>query len=156
MDKRKNLHDYSMLLIFLAAIDVFNFVATVVSSIIDGSFSDALVSVESDMVNAVKIALIIVAALMVIMTLAEAFIGFKGLKISREPNADKGYITMAKVFLVISIIASISFFVTFFDGKTPIIDTALNFVAVVLDVAIYIIFIKTAKSVRSDFLAEKK
>ena len=71
MDKRKNLHDYSMLLIFLAAIDVFNFVATVVSSVIDGSFSDALVSVESDKVTAVKIALIIVTALMVLMTFAD-------------------------------------------------------------------------------------
>ena len=100
--------------------------------------------------------IVIVAVLSASMTFAEIFLGFKGLKVSREPNADKGYITLAKVFLVLSFIASIAIFVTFFDGKASIVDTALNFTAAVLDVAIYIIFIRAAKSVRSDFLAEKK
>ena len=156
MDKRKNLHDYSLLLIFLSVLDVFSFVATVIAGIVDGTVSDALATVEADMLTAVKIGLVVAAVLMALLAFAEVFIGIKGLKVSREPSADKGYIIATKIFFVLSIVASISFFVTFFDGNAPIVDTILNFANAVLDIAVYAIFIKAANAVRADFIAENK
>ena len=156
MDKRKNLHDYSLLLIFLAVLDVFNFVGTVIAGLVDGTVSKALESVEADILGAVKITLVVFAALMVLLTLAEAFIGFKGLKVSRQPSADKGYITAAKIFFVLSIIASVSTFTTFFEDGVSVVDTALTFTNAVLDIFVYAAFIKSAKAIRADFLAENK
>jgi hypothetical protein len=156
MEKRKNLHDYSLLLIFLAVLDLFTFALTVIDGIVDGSIAKALDKVEPDMLMGVKVFLGIIFAVTLLLTVAEALIGIKGLKVSREPNADKGYIGAAKVFFVLSIIATVSFFMTFFENNAPIIDTILNFVNVVLDVAVYAIFIKSAKAVRADVLAENK
>lgn len=156
MDKKKHLHDYSLLLIFLAVLDVFTFVATVVASLVDGTVSDALASVEPDILVATKVMLGVIVALAVLLTFAEAFIGFKGLKVCREPSADKGYIVAAKVFLVFSVIASVATFVTFFENGVPVVDTAINFANAVLDVFVYACFIKYANAVRADVLTEKK
>ena len=155
MENRKKLHDYSLILIFLALLDVFTFVATIIASLLDGSIQNALKTVEPSLLVAVKVMLGVLAALMAIETVAEAFIGFKGLKVSREPSADKGYITAAKFFLVFSVIASVSAFTSFFDSNADLVDTILTFGNVVLDVVLYALFIKCANAVRADALAEK-
>lgn len=156
MNNRKNLHDYSLLLIFLAVLDLFSFFADMIASIVDGSVKESLTTVDPEILGAVKIGLIVVAVLMALLTFSNAFIGFKGLKVAREPKADKGYITAAKIFLVLSLIASVSFFLSFFDGTTPIVENIFNFANAALDVAIYALFIKTANAVRAEVLAGKK
>lgn len=156
MEQRKKLHDYSLILIFLALLDVFTFVATGIASFLDGTMQNALATVEPSILVPVKIVLGVLAVIMALATFGEAFIGFKGLKVSREPNADKGYITAAKFFLVLSAIASVSAFASFFDNKADLVDTILNFCNVVLDVVLYVLFIKCATAVRADALAEQK
>ena len=152
MEKRKKLHDYSLLLIFLAVLDVFSFFATLIASVVDGAVNEALAKVEPSLLDGVKIGLVVVAVLMAVLTLSEAFIGLKGLRVSRKPSTNKGYITAAKVFLVLSIIASASFFVSFFEHNTSIVNDIFNFVNAVLDVVVYVIFIKAANDVRADAL----
>ena len=156
MEKRKKLHDYSMVLIFLAVLDVFSFFATLIASIVDGTINEVLATVEPNLLVGVQIGLVVVAALMTVLTLSEAFIGLKGLKVSREPSTDKGYITASKVFLFVSLIASVSFFASFFGNNISIVDTIFNFVNAVLDVCVYAIFIHAANDVRADALAVEK
>ena len=155
-NKRKTLHDYSLVLILLAVLDVFSFFAMAIAGIVNGSISETLATVEPDLVGAVKIGLIVCFVIMALLTFSTAFVGFKGLKVSREPNADKGYITVAKIFLVLSAIAAVSFFASLFDGNSDLVDAIFSFANVVLDLVIYALFIKAANAVRADFLAGKK
>ena len=152
MENRKALHDYSLLLVFLAVLNLFSFLSSVVGSIIDGTIDKALATADSDILVAVKVVLIIIAALMAVIAFSDAFIGFKGLKISREPKADKGYIIAAKVFMVINVLATIFAIVALANGSTPIIDGILNLACVVTDVFAYILFIKAATKVRKEVI----
>ena len=153
---RKNLHDYSLLLVFLAVLDLFSFFASVIGNMIKGTIDEQLATVEPDLVGAVKVALVAIVILMAALTFSSAFVGFKGLKVARIPNADKGYIVVAKVFLVLSIIAAVSFFAGFFDSKVDVAETIINFANIVVDICAYILFIKAANAVRADFLAGKE
>ena len=92
---------------------------------------------------------------MALLVLAEAFIGIKGLKVSRQPNADKGYITVTKVFFVINIIAVLSFVTSLFGPEVSVVDTILTLANTVLDIVIYAFFIKYATAVRKEFIANK-
>ncbi len=155
MEKRKNLHDYSLVMILLAVLGTLNFVATAVGSWVDGTVSDALATVEADLLLPVKIGLCVVAVLMVFLSLAEVFIGVKGLKISREPNADKGHIVASKIFLAINVLAVISLVASLINNEAPVVDTVLTLVNAVLDIIVYVYFIKSANAVRNEFIANK-
>ena len=152
MDNRKKLHDYSIVMICFSVLNVFTFLGTVISTFIDGSFDKSLNSVEADIVGIVKIVLIIFGVLMMILALSDALIGLKGLKVSREPNADKGYIVVAKIFFVLNIFAVISSVTSLINNTTPIIDGILSLANTVLDVIVYALFIKAATAVRRDVI----
>ena len=155
MENRKKLHDYSLVMILISVLGLFNFVATIVGSFFDGTIETALASVDASILTPVKIALGVVVALMALLVLAEAFIGIKGLKVSRQPNADKGYITVTKVFFVINIIAVLSFVTSLFGPEVSVVDTILTLANTVLDIVIYAFFIKYATAVRKEFIANK-
>ena len=152
MDNRKKLHDYSIVMICFSVLNVFTFLGTVISTFIDGSFEKSLNSVEADIVGIVKIVLIIFGVLMMILALSDALIGLKGLKVSREPNADKGYIVVAKIFFVLNVFAVISSVASLINNTTPIIDGILSLANTVLDVIVYALFIKAATAVRRDLI----
>lgn len=150
MENRKKLHDYSIIIICFAVLNVFTFAGTVIASLVDGSIGKALDTVEADMVGAVKIGLIIFSVLTALLTFSDAFIGIKGLKVSREPNTDKGYIIAAKIFFVLSVLATISAAAALADKNTQIIDGILTLANAVIDVFLYALFIKAANAVRKE------
>lgn len=150
MENRKKLHDYSIIMICFAVLNVFTFVGTIIASLVDGSIGKALDTVEADMVGAVKIGLIIFSVLTALLTFSDAFIGIKGLKVSREPNTDKGYIIAAKIFFVLSVLATISAVAALTDKNTQIIDGILTLANAVIDVFLYALFIKAANAVRKE------
>ena len=154
MEKRNKLHDYSLALIFLAILDIFVFAGTVLAAYVSGTLQEALVLNNPENLTSVKVMLAAFVGLMGLMMLAEAWIGIKGLKVSRAPSADKGYITAAKIFLVLSLFVAVSTFVGFFE-TTAHVDSAITFVNAVLDVIVYAMFIKLANAVRADALLMK-
>ena len=156
MENRKNLHDYGLALIFLGALNLFMFVGTIVAGLVDGTFAKAFADVAPELLLATKITLGVVGALMGLLVFADVLIGMKALKVSKNPNTDKGYITAAKVFFVLSVISAISAVVSLFDGSTPIVDGILNLANAALGAAVYVLFVKAAQSVRRDVLNETK
>ena len=152
MDNRKKLHDYSIVMICFAVLNVFTFIGSVISTFVDGTIDKTLETVEPDIVGIVKITLIIFGVLLMVLAFSDAFIGFKGLKVSREPNADKGYIVVAKIFFVLNVIAVISSVASLINNTTPIIDGILSLANTVLDVIVYALFIKAATAVRRDVI----
>ena len=156
MKNRKDLHDYGLVLILLGALNLFTFISSVVAGWIDGTTAELLAAVEPEILLAVKIVLGIVGGLMGLFVVADVLIGIKALKVSKSPNADKGYITAAKVFFVLSIVAAASALASFFDGKTPVVDAILNFASTASGAAVYFLFVKAAKAVRLDVLKGEK
>ena len=156
MQNRKNLHDYGLVLVVLGVLNLFMFISTIVANLVDGSMTEMLAGVEAEILVAVKIVLGVLGGLMGLLVFADVLIGIKALKVSKNPNADKGYITAAKVFFVMSVIAAISAFASFFDGKTLIVDAILNFANAALGAAVYFMFVRAAKAVRRDVLEGEK
>lgn len=156
MKNRKNLHDYGLVLVVLGVLNLFVFVSTIVADLVDGTITEALATVEPDILVAVKIVLGVFAGIIGLFVFADVLIGIKALKVSKNPSADKGYITAAKVFFVMSVISAISAFVSFFDGSVHIVDAILNFANAALGAGVYVLFVKAAQAVRRDVLNGEK
>ena len=152
MTNRKNLHDYGLVLIFLSVLNVFMFASTVIAGFVDGSMQAALATVEPEILVAVKVVLAIIGSIMGLLIVADALIGIKALKVSANPTADKGYITVAKVFFVLTVIATIANLFGLFDNAADHIDAVLSFLNTALSAVVYFYFIKSAQAVRNDFL----
>jgi uncharacterized membrane-anchored protein len=156
MENRKNLHDYGLIMIFFGILELFMFIMTVVAGLVDGSIAKALADVAPEIQTAVKVGLGIMGAITGLLVFADALLGVKALKVSANPNTDNGYIIVAKVFFVLSVIATISAVVGLFDGNAPIIDTILDLVSSVLGALVYILFVRAAQAVRQDALNAAK
>ena len=152
MENRKNLHDLGLVLILLSVLNVFNFVSTIIGSMVEGTISNAFATVESDIIVAVRVVLTVIGLIMGLLCIADALVGIKALKVSAAPNADKGHITAAKVLFVFNVISAIGAVIVLTDGNGQIVDKILNLANAVLGAVIYLYFIKAAKAVRQDVL----
>ena len=108
MELRKKLHDYGMGVMFLSVLNLFMFCTTIIKAFIDGTVEEALKLAPAEHLGGVKIFLYVVMGLEVVLFVAQFLIGRKGIKVSKEPTAAKGYITWAKVFLVLSVLSVLS------------------------------------------------
>ena len=157
MENRKKLHDYSICLIVLAIANLFTFFTTIVSSWIDGTIERTIAEkAEPALHTAVWICVIIIFVLMAAIVASDILIGIKGLKVSKNPDAKKGYITVSKVFFVLTVIGVVSSLTTLFDptyGSAT--DKIVSLCNVTLDAIIYFLFIKTATAIRKDVLDGK-
>ena len=155
MKNRKTLHDFGLVLIIVGILNLFMFGATIVAGLVDGSVAEALATVEADILGAVKLMLGIVMVLMLLLVAADVFLGIKAMKVSKTPTADKGYIIVAIVFLVMSVISTISQTKVMMTGNAPIVEGLLNVASSALNVCIYAVLIKAANAVRKDVLGGK-
>ena len=153
MKNKTKLRENGIVLIVLGILNVLTFVSTVVKSLIDGSISGALATVEADILVAVKAILIVLCAIMVLIAGADIFLGVKAIKVSKNPNASKGYIIVAKVFSILTCIAVISNIISMFTGNAAsAVDGGVNMASYALSLCIYVLFIKSAEAVRNDYI----
>ena len=155
MENRKKLHDYGLAIIFVGILNLFMVGATFIAPMVNGTVTKELALVEPDLLGAVKVVLNIVMVLMLLPAVADILLGIKALKVSKTPKADKGYIIVAVVFLVMSAIAIIFHINGLSSGNVPAVEVILNTASSALSVCIYALFIKAANAVRKDVLGEK-
>ena len=155
MENRKKLHDYGLAIIFVGILNLFMLSATFIAGTIDGSAAEAMATVAADEIGAVKAVLGITVALMVLPIVADILLGVKALNVSITPKADKGYITVATVFMVLSVLSTIYQVYALFGGNAPVMEVVLNTASSTLSVCVYALFIKAANAVRKDVLGEK-
>ena len=153
MQNRKTLHDYGLVLIVLGVLNLFMFISTVVASLVDGTVAETLAGVEPQILVAVKVMLGVIGGLLGLIVFADVLIGIKALKVSKNPNTDKGYITAAKVFFALNLLGAISYFVSMFNmNAETAFDIVLAFASAACNVAAYAYFIKYANAVRNETL----
>jgi hypothetical protein len=157
MKNKTKLRESGIVLIVLGILNVLTFVSTVVKSLVDGTVSGALATVEADILVAVKVVLIVLCAIMLLIAGADIFLGVKAIKVSKKPNASKGYIIVAKVFTILTCIAVISNIISMFTGNAAsAVDGGVNMASYALSLIIYSFFIKSAEAVRNDYINETK
>ena len=157
MENKTKLRENGIVLIVLGILNVLTFVSTVVKSLVDGAISGALATVEADILVAVKVVLIVLCAIMVLIAGADIFLGIKAIKVSKKPNASKGYIIVAKVFTILTCIAVISNIISMFTGNAAsAVDGGVNMASYALSLIIYSFFIKSAEAVRNDYIKGTK
>ena len=153
MENKTKLRESGIILIVLGIFNVLTFVSTVVKSLVDGTISGALATVEADILVAVKVVLIVLCAIMVLIAGADIFLGVKAIKVSKNPNASKGYIIVAKVFTILTCIAVIVNIISMFTGNAAsAVDSGVNMASYALSLIIYSFFIKSAEAVRNDYI----
>lgn len=155
MENRKKLHDCGLALVIIGILNLFMFGATMFADIISGSIAEQFAGIEANLVVAVKVVFFVTIALMMILVAGDVLLGIKALNISKAPTAKKGYIIFAMIFLVLSVISTVSHLETLFAGRAPIVEGILNVLSPALSICVYVLFIKAANAVRNDVLREK-
>ena len=89
---------------------------------------------------------IVLSVLMLILLIPDFYIGAKGLKVSKNPDSSKAHIVWATILAVLAGIRVISNLSALAQGD--MISGLINVVLEVVDVAIYVVYIKFAKQVR--------
>lgn len=156
MKNRQKLRDCGLALIIFGILDLFVFVGTVIGSIVDGTVAKGLANVEADILVAVKLVLILFAVFLGALVATDIFLGIKAIKLSQNPDASKGHIIVAKVFLILSAIATVSCAISIFGNSPSVVDSILNVANSILSVAIYTLFVVSAEAVRKDVLSGNK
>ena len=153
MENKSRLRENAIVLIVFGILNVFMFVATVVKSLVDGTLTEGLANIEPDILVAVKVVLVIIGVLMTVLAAADLLLGIKALKVSKNPDASKTYITIAKIFLILSAIGVVTHAISIFNGTaSSAIDAGLNTASATLSVCVYALFINSAEAVRKDYL----
>ena len=157
MENRRKLRESGLVLIISGIVNLFMFVATVIGSIVDGTVAESLANVDADLLVVVKALLIVAGVIMALLAAADAFLGIKAIKVSKNPTASKGYITIAKVFLVLLCVVTVYHIImTIVGGRAAAVDSGINLANSALNIFIYNWFIKSAEDVRKDVLNETK
>lgn len=138
---RKKLKLTSIVLLILSALSL---VRIIVNAVITGLKVEDVPQGTTESI--VQTIMIIAVVFSVLLLIPQVYIGIKGLKVANKPDSSKGYITVAKVFLVLSVIAVITS-VASIANSTDKTSGFLELIDVGLDVAVYFMFIKYATKV---------
>ena len=157
MENQRKLRDASIAMIVLGIAELFQFFTSVITGLVDGSIAAEIAKADPSIALAVKIVLGVLFGIMALLVFADVLLGIKGLKVSKNPCACKGYITVTKIFIVLTSIAIIGNAISIFLGEgSSVIESGVNTASAALSVCIYAMFSEAATAVRKDFLAENK
>ena len=141
--ERKLLKEFSIVILIFVGLSLARMIADV---IINGFTATSVVEGVSP--EAMGVIAVVVWVLGIIFLLPEIYIGFKGIKVAKNPDNSKSHILIAKIIFVFLIIALISAIIEVFK-TTDIAMSIITIADLILDVVIYILYIKYAKAVRN-------
>lgn len=140
--KKKNLQQISQTILILIILDIFNLITQV------AGISTNELEKTGIPKNLVITIIIITAA---VIALAQAFMGFKGLKESKNPTKSKVHIVLAIIFAVLSIIAFVTNTISLvesFSNDDSIFNGIINILINAVDIVLFIMFAKYAIAVQ--------
>lgn len=148
-NKVKEMKAIGLWVLALALLDIVKFALEGTIILIDGGIDYAKHNVSAELIPFVRIGLIVFAAIVLVMIAGELFLGFKGIAISKKPTASTAHITLAKVYLILGLIALIGSVAGFFENDVDLLAQINMTVVSVCDVAIMHYYIKTAKAIKA-------
>lgn len=144
---RKNLKNSSIIVLALAGLSLLNILFELFFGELSGELNNATVP-EGAPENTVLITQIFILVVSVLMLLPQAYIGIKGLKIAKKPNASKGHIVWGIILVVLTAAGLISPLVSFLKGTGEAFGNVSEFLSIAVDVAVLVGYVKFAMDVR--------
>ena len=144
---RKNLKNSSIIVLALAALSLLNIIFGLFFGELNGELNNATIP-EGAPKNVVLITQIFILVVSALMLLPHAYIGIKGLKIAKKPDASKGHIVWGIILVVVTAFTLISPLVSFFQGNGDAFGNVSEFLSIAVDVAILVGYVKFAMDVR--------
>ena len=144
---RKNLKNASVIVLALAVLSLLNILFELFFGELNGELNNATVP-EGAPVNVALIARIFILAVSVLMLLPQAYIGIKGLKIAKKPDASKGHIVWGIILVVFTAADLIPPLVSFLQGNGEAFADVSEFLSIAVDVAVLVGYVRFAMNVR--------
>ena len=138
---RKNLKSTSIIVLALGGLTLLN----ILFEVFFGEIKNADIPAGSPD-NILLITQIFVVVLSLLMLLPQFYIGFKGLKMAKNPNASRGHIIWAIILFVFAIISMISPLIAIIKQES-LFENISELLSMSVDVIILYEYIKYAKAV---------
>ena len=144
---KKYLKLYSVVVLLFAGFTLIQMVL----SLIFGDINNATIP-EGAPENILDIAKIVILVITVLLLLPQVYVGIKGLRVAKKPNASKGHIIWAEILLVLAILAAISPIAKII-AQGGLYENLSTFFSIVVEISMFFDYIKYAKAVRKEVLS---
>ena len=144
---RKNLKTSSTIVLVLAGLSLLNILFELFFGELNGALNSATLP-EGSPDNIVLIAQIFILVVSVLMLLPQVYIGLKGLKIAKKPDASTGHIIWGIILIIFTATGLVSPFLAFIQGDGEAFGNVSEFLSIAVDVVVLVEYVKYAKAVR--------
>lgn len=143
--ERKTLKELSILVLIFAGISL---VRMIVDVVLNGfSTTQPIEGLSPELTNVLVIVIWVVG---VLFLLPEVYVGYKGIKISQNPDDSKRHITIAKIIFVCMILSLVSLIIELVKGTNLVINI-LTVADVFIDAALYYFYIRYANAIKKQY-----
>ena len=142
---RKGLKNSSVIVLALAALSLLN----ILFELFFGEFNDAAIPAGSPD-NILLIAQIFILVVSILLLLPQFYVGFRGLKIAKNPDSSSGHIVWGYILIVFTAAGLISPFLALIQGEDAFANVA-TLLSIAVDVVVLIEYVKYAKAVRDGY-----
>lgn len=144
---RKNLKTSSIIVLIFAGLSLIN----IIFELFFGELNGALNSValpDGSPDNVVLIAQIFILAISFLLLLPQLYIGFKGLKMAKNPDNSRGHIVWGIILFVFTALGLVSPFMALVRGNGEAFANISELLSIAVDVIVLFEYVKYAKAVR--------
>ena len=149
MKNTRNLKNYSVIALGLAFLSLIN----IIFELFFGELNKELINAsipEGSPENIVLITKVFILVVSLFIILPQIYIGFKGIKIAKNPNRSIGHIVWGVIVLIFTSGALITPFLSLIKGEGNALANASELLSIGVDVFVLAEFVKYAIAVRKE------
>ena len=144
---RKNLKTSSIIVLALAGLSLLNLIFGIFFGDLNTELNNATIP-DGSPDNVILIAKIFVLVVSILMLLPQLYIGLKGLKMAKKPDASRGHIVWGIILVVFTAMGLLSPLAAFLQGDGDAFANVAEFMSIAVDVFVLFEFVKYARAVR--------
>ena len=145
---RKNLKTSSIVVLALAGLSLLNIIFELFFGELNKELNSAVIP-DGAPDNIVLIAQIFVLIISILLLLPHLYIGIKGLKIAKNPDASKGHIVWGIILIVLTVIEFFSPLLALIQGNGGAFANISEMCSIAVDIFVLFEYVKYARAVRN-------
>lgn len=146
---RKNLKTSSIVVLALAGLSLLNIIFELFFGELNKELNSAVIP-DGAPDNIVLIAQIFVLIISILLLLPHFYIGIKGLKIAKNPDASKGHIVWGIILIVLTVIEFFSPLLALIQGNGGAFANISEMCSIAVDIFVLFEYVKYARAVRNE------
>ena len=140
----------SVVILILTGLSLINIIFELFFGALNKEFYNVAIPAGSPE-NIILIAQIVVLVVSVLISLPHIYIGIKGLKMAKNPDASRGHIVWGNILIVVTAIGLIAPIFALVQNTGDMIGNIAQLCSIVADVIILIEYVKCARVVRNGY-----